>query len=254
MNKIKLTFLIIIIFSVAGYAQKGEDNETRLKNGEDLNMLYRNEASFSIFGHTAGGIGIGYRRGFHANAKRKRMFELEAQNFKHPKEVKTTSDVQGSSKPFYYGKLNAFFIVRPGVGYEHVLYQKSDKKSVEIRCAYFLGGTINFAKPVYLEVKDDPTLTTTSIERYDPAIHNRNNIVGKAPGYIGIESTTIYPGGYAKLAFSFDYASRYNGVKAIETGAIVDVYPQVLPMMAYNKNQQVFVELYLKFVWGKKWF
>ena len=217
-------------------------------------MLYRNEASFSIFVHTAGGFGVGYRRGFHANAQRKRMFELEAQNFKHPKEVKSTTDVGGSSKPFFYGKLNAFFIVRPGVGFEHVLYQKSDKKSIEIRFAYFLGGTINFAKPVYLEIKYDPSQTTTTVERYNPDIHNRNNIAGKAPGYIGIENTTIYPGGYAKIAFSFDYANRYNGLKGLETGALVDVYPQVLPMMAYNKNQQVFVELYLKFLWGKKWF
>ena len=65
---------------------------------------------------------------------------------------------------------------------------------------------------------------------------------------------SVYPGGYAKFALSFEYADRYNGIKAIETGATLDVYPRVLPMMAFNKKQQVFASLYLKMIWGKKWF
>ena len=52
----------------------------------------------------------------------------------------------------------------------------------------------------------------------------------------------------------FEYGKRYNVIKAIETGAVLDVYPTVLPMMAFSEKQQVFVSLYLKMVWGKKWF
>ncbi len=253
MYKAIYSFLLIFLFSFAALAQKGEDNETRLQKGEDLNVLYRNEASIGLFIHTAGGIGLAYRRGYHVTAFRNRMFEVEVQNFKHPKEVKSVNSIRESGKGFVYGKLNSFLLFRPGVGYQNILYQKSDKKSVEIRSSYYVGAIINFAKPMYLVVQHSQNDQKTT-ERYDPDKDSLSNIQGKADFFYGIENTKIYPGGYAKFALSFEYANRYNGIKAIETGVIGDFYPQLIPMMAYNKNQQVFVELYLKLIWGKKWF
>jgi hypothetical protein len=188
------------------------------------------------------------------NAKRKRMFELEMQNFKHPKEVKSVNSYFENSKGFIYGKLNSFLILRPGVGYQNRLYQKSDKKSVEIRYSYFVGATLAFAKPVYLEIVRDSQKGIVSTERYDPEVHSIDMIYGKAPFFKGIEKTRIYPGAYAKLALSFEYADRYNSIKAIETGVVFDVYPKALPMMAYTPKQILYASLYLKIIWGKKWF
>jgi len=252
-------FLLVCVFSLDLAAQELKDDLSRLERGEDLNVMYRNESNFGVYIHTNGGIGLAYRRGKHVTAKRKRMFELEAQNFKHPKEIKSINDYYENSKGFIYGKLNSILIFRPGVGYQNVLYQKSDKKSVEIRFSYFLGATLAFAKPVYLEIiRETPVSgqlsTTVSTERYDPERHFKNNIYGKASFFKGVEKTTIYPAGYAKLALSFEYADRYNSIKAIETGVIADVYPKALPIMAYNKKQQVYFSLYLKLLWGKKWF
>ncbi len=251
MYKIFFAFLLFFAFSFQLSAQQLKDDLTRLESGEDVNVLYRNEASFGLFMHSAGGFGMAYRRGEHVTAKRKRMFEIEVSNFKHPKEVKS---VNINSKGFIYGKLNSILLIRPGVGYQNVLYQKSDKKSVQIRYSYFVGATLAFVKPVYLEIKKGTSSSPPSAERYNPQIHKREDIFGKAPFFKGIDRTTIYPAAYAKLALSFEYADRYNAVKAIETGAVVDVYPKALPIMAFNKKQQVFVSLYLKIIWGKKWF
>jgi hypothetical protein len=182
------------------------------------------------------------------------MMELEVQNFKHPKEVKSVNSYFENSKGFFYGKLNSFLLLRPGVGYQNILYQKSDKKSVEIRYSYYLGAALAFAKPVYLEIIRDQTDGTVATERYDPEKHSIDVIYGKAPFFKGLDRTKVIPGGYAKLALSFEYADRYNGIKAIETGVVVDIYPKVLPMMAHNRNQQVFATLFLKMIWGKKWF
>jgi hypothetical protein len=248
------SLLLICFLSAESFAQELKDDLTRLQNGEDLNVLYRNESSFGIYVHTAGGIGLAYRRGQHVTGKRKRMLEVEVQNFKHPKEVKTVNSYFENSKGFNYGKLNSFFLIRPGVGLQNVLYQKSDKKSVEIRYSYFVGATLAFAKPVYLEIVRDPQEGVVSTERYDPEIHSIDVIYGKAPFFKGADRTKIIPGGYAKLALSFEYADRYNAIKAVETGVVFDVYPKVLPMMAHNRNQQVFASLFLKIIWGKKWF
>ncbi len=253
MYKTILASLLIFIFSFQLSAQQTKDDLTRLENGEDVNVLYTQEASFGLFMHSAGGFGIAYRRGEHVTAKRKRIFEIEASNFKHPKEVKSINSYYSNSKGFIYGKLNSILLVRPGVGFQNVIYQKSDKKSIEIRYSYFLGATLAFAKPVYLEIRKGTSLVPTT-ERYNPEIHKQEDIFGKAPFFKGIDKTIIYPAAYAKLALSFEYADRYNGLKAIETGAIVDVYPKAFPIMAFNKKQQVFVSVYLKIIWGKKWF
>ncbi|MDF2435726.1 MAG: hypothetical protein K0Q95_102 [Bacteroidota bacterium] len=249
-----LILLAMPFLSSVLLAQELKDDLTRLQNGEDLNVLYRNESSFGVYVHSAGGIGLSYRRGQQMNVKRKRMMEVEVQNFKHPKEVKTVNSYFENSKGFNYGKLNSFLIIRPGVGYQNILYQKSDKKSVEIRYSYYLGAALAFAKPVYLEIIKDRSEGSVSTERYDPQIHTIDEIYGKAPFFKGMDKTRIIPGGYAKIALSFEYADRYNSIKAIETGLIFDLYPKVLPMMAHNRNQQAFASLYLKIMWGKKWF
>lgn len=252
-------FILISIFSLDLAAQQLKDDLSRLQSGEDLNVLYRNESTFGLFVHSNGGFGLAYRRGKHISAKRNRMYELEAQNFKHPKEVKSINSYYDNSKGFIYGKLNSILVIRPGAGYQNILYQKSDKKSVEIRFSYFLGATLTFAKPVYLEIIRETAIngfpaTIVSTERYDPDRHFTNNIYGKASFVRGIDKTSIYPGGYAKLALSFEYADRYNKIKAIETGVVADVYPKAIPIMAFNKKQEVYLSLYLKLVWGKKWF
>jgi hypothetical protein len=250
-------FILFSLFSFSAISQELKDDRTRLENGEDLKVLYRNESSFGLYVHSAGGIGLAYRRGYHVNGYRKRMLELEVQNFKHPKEIKSINSYYDDSKGFVYGKLNSFLLIRPGVGFQNIMFEKTEKKNVEIRFSYFMGATLAFAKPVYLEIirpTSDPTKNIISTERYDPEEHMPSDIYGKASFFRGIGQTRLYPAGYAKAALSFEYGKRYNVIKALETGAVVDVYPVVLPMMAFNKNQQVFVSLYLKMVWGKKWF
>jgi hypothetical protein len=127
MYKHILAFLLILITSLGATAQL-KDDQTRLDNGEDVNVLYKNESTIGAYIHTAGGIGIAYRRGQHVSATRKRMLEVEIQNFKHPKEVKSVNPVYDNAKGFVYGKLNSFLILRPGVGFQNALYQKEIKK------------------------------------------------------------------------------------------------------------------------------
>jgi len=250
-------FILISSISIPLFSQELKDDLSRLQNGEDLNVLYRNEKSIGIFGHSAGGFGLAYRRGQHVTGKRKRMFEVEAQNFKHAKEVKIVNPYYENAKGFVYGKLNSVFIIRGGVGQQNVMYQKSDKKSVEIRYSYFLGATIAFAKPVYLEIirpTSDPALKVISTEKYNPESDMITDIYGKASFFKGFDQTKIYPAGYAKFALSFEYADRYNSIKAIETGVVADLYPKAIPIMAFSPKQQAYVTVYLKLIWGKKWF
>lgn len=254
-NIFLIVFLFVFSFPIIG--QDLKDSQSRIDAGEDLKVLYRNESNFGLFVHSAGGLGIAYRRGYHVHGTRKRVLEVEAQNFKHAKEIKSVNPYYDNARGFVYGKLNSVLVIRPGVGFQNTLFEKQEKKNVEIRFSYFVGATLAFAKPVYLEVvvkTNDPNLNPISTERYDPDKHFPSDIYGKAPFFKGLGQTRLYPGGYGKIALSFEYGKRYNVIKAIETGAVLDVYPVALPLMAFAPKQRVFATLYLKMVWGKKWF
>lgn len=245
--------LFLLAFSIDGIAQ---DANTVLQSGGDLDVLYRNESNVCVLAHSQG-FGFNYRRIRHLTGTKKAVLEIEAVNMRHPKEVKISNQFFENSKGFYYGKLNNLQIVRPGVGYQKVLFRRAERRSVEIRMGTFVGASLGFAKPIYLEILHETSFPGEFIvnqEKYDPAQHFPDNIYGRAPYLKGFDETKLYPGGYAKLALSFEYADYHNDVKAIETGIIVDAYPKVIPMMAFNKNQQVMLTFYLSLVYGKKWF
>ena len=225
-------------------------NETR----KDLNVLYRNEGSGGVFIHS-NGIGVNFRRGYHVTGEKKRMLELEACSMRDPKEIKVA--MNENSKGYYFGKLNSLYLFRPGVGRQMVIFKRGERRSVEIRYSTFIGASICFAKPVYLDILhstqgSEPMPLTT--EQYDPELHNKTNIYGRANFLTGINKTKIYPGGYAKFNFSCEFGERYSDVKAIEIGLIADVYPFPVPLMAFNRSNPYFITIYAGLIIGKKWY
>jgi len=244
------TLLLSLIFTL-GFSQS---TSQAIANGQDPNVLYRNEGAFGIFAHSRG-FGINYMRAKHITGTRKKLFEIEALNMYHPKEVKVSTN-SDNSKRFKYGKLNNIFILRAGVGYQTTIFRKADRKSVEIRTSYFIGANVTFAKPYYVLVYRESVTGTKYQEsvRYDPDKLTIDSISGKGPLIDGLGQLKIYPGLYAKANLSFEYAPYSNKLKAIETGIIFDYYPKALPIMAHNPAENFIVTVYVGFVFGKKWF
>lgn len=249
----KLIFYIVL-FVFTGDALFSQSTEQAIANGQDPNVLYRNEMSFGIFLHSRG-LGCNFIRAKHVTGTRKRMFEVEMLNMKHPKEIKI-STAADNSKRFVYGKLNNVLLFRAGLGYQTTLFKRADRKSVEVRSAYFLGGNISFAKPNYILVfrQDFNGNKYQESVKYDPAVHTIDSIMGRGPLVDGLGEMKVYPGVYAKANLSFEYAPYSNRVKAIETGVIFDYYPNALPIMAKNPAENYIVTLYVAFVFGEKWF
>jgi hypothetical protein len=242
---------ILLFLSFLGYSQS---TSQALASGQDPNVLYRNEMSFGIFAHSRG-LGINWMRAKHVTGTRKRLLEVEALNMKHPKEIKISSNTD-NSKRFIYGKLNSILMFRAGVGYQTTIFKRSDRKSVEIRTSYYLGGSLAFAKPNYILVYRETSAGDKFQQstKYDPEVHTIDSISGKGPLVDGMSEMKVYPGLYAKLNLSFEYAPYSNKVKAIETGVIFDYFPKALPIMANNPAENFIVTLYVGFVFGKKWF
>jgi hypothetical protein len=249
---IKSSYLIILIFlSQLIFAQS---TTQAIESGNDPNVLYRNEMSFGVFAHSRG-FGVNFMRAKHVTSTRKRLMEIEALNLKHPKEIKV-SNQNDNSKRFVYGKINSILLFRAGIGYQTTIYKRADRKSVEIRSSFYLGGNLTFAKPNYILVYRQSNLGTKYQEsvKYDPNKYSIDSISGKGPLIDGLGELKVYPGFYAKANLSFEYAPYSNKVKAIETGVIFDYYPKALPIMAHNPAENFIITLYVGFVFGKKWF
>jgi hypothetical protein len=250
--QIYLKIIALIICFISCESVFSQSAQQALDEGKDINVLFRNEATGGIYMHSRG-FGAIYRRHWHVTGKVKRLIEFEGLNMRHPKEISEKSD--GGGKSYKYGKLNALLFLRSGFGFQRALYERADRKSIEVRMLYSAGVVVCFSKPVFLQVDSSIAGYTTVVDAaYNPKTMNQNNIVGRAPIFEGMQDLNVHPGVYGKLAFSFEYGDKTNAIKAIEIGSVIDCFPSAIPIMAYNKPEHFFVTLYAAFHFGKRWF
>ena len=217
---------------------------------EDQTMMYRYEAAGGLFLHSAG-WGLSYRKGKHVTGYKKRFYEIEFATMKSSKEIKVTNPNYENSKPFVFGKLNFFMLLRGGYGMQRTLFSRGRHNGVEIRYIYAGGPVAGFTKPVYLEIFQPDQLPKA--EAYDPNIHQIQDIFGRAAFTYGLDKMRLYPGAYGKFALSFEYGSTSTDIKTIETGVFVDAFLRDIPIMAYVDNKSYFINLYVALTWGGKW-
>ncbi len=222
---------------------------------DDTPLLYRQESSLGINLHTSG-MGVSFRRGTQLTVARKRMLEVDFVGMKHPKEDKT--HITKDSPGFVYGKLNYVSLLRTGFGFQHVIFAKGDRSGVEVRFNYSAGLSLAILKPVYLDINirsgQNPFGSSRhEPQRYDPNLHQLSDIYGRSSFGYGMTELTFHPGGYAKSGFSFEYGKNDKSIRALEAGAVLDLFPKVIPIMAYASNNNYYFSLYLAMYFGGKW-
>lgn len=224
---------------------------------EEARVPFKREVYGGAMIHGDGwGLFLNYAR--HRTAVDRDLFGLEIVGMKHPKEVKSFNPYYEDSRGYFYGKSNALLIVRPSYGKKHQITDKIRRTGVELSYVWGVGPSLGLLKPVYLEigVPDVVPYDRFVTERYDPQVHNVQNIYGRASWFKGFGELRLYPGGFARAGLNFEYSGQTTGIKAIEVGATMDVYPVQLPIMAELEgvqNKQFFFEFYLALQFGKKY-
>ncbi|TAL58772.1 MAG: hypothetical protein EPN85_10660 [Bacteroidetes bacterium] len=266
----KTTFIIIgcilfffpLFWRGAGAEVSAQANSSGIipsvSQNEDVQLLYRNEQEFGALAHSSG-WGLNYRKCKHITGYRKRILEVEMAGMRHPKEIKLQVPDIGT-KGYFYGKQFVVTVLRGGYGYHKVITGKSDRRGVELRLLTVAGPSIALAKPVYLNIwhQDpvNPPFGNITIEKYDPTnlLHTPNYIIGRAGYFRGFEQMNFYPGAFFKLGLSFEHSTLDDDIKLLETGIVIDAFYKTIPIMATARNNQVFVNVYLNVMFGKKWF
>jgi len=243
--------LIILVFFTSTLAAQVNPFEYQ----EEKPPLMKNEWALGLTVHTSG-WGVDFRRGKNITAYKKRIFEGEIINIKHPKEIRSVNPYFDNAKSFFYGKMNTLTVIRAGVGKQKVLFSKAEKGGVEVRLNYTGGFSLGLAKPVYLNIlypTEFERQYELVVEKYDPERHYVDNIYGRAPFTEGITEIKPHPGIYAKLGLSFEYGMWSEDIKCIETGIAVDAYGKKIPIMAKTDNNQVYINFYINLLYGRKW-
>ena len=219
------------------------------------NVLFRKEMSGSLIIHS-NGWGLEFRTGTNRTVFKKWMFEANLLEMKDAKEIRSINQFFTNTKSYFYGKLNAVYILRAGVGQQQMLNRKPYYGGVEVRLFYSAGISAGFSKPVYLNIiklDDNQYRYITVTERYDPDEHFPDNIYGRASFTKGFGELTFYPGAYAKAGLNIEFGTINQKPKMVEVGAALDLFPKAIPIMAFNSPQNYFLTLYISVGIGKRY-
>lgn len=246
MKKIFISFFTFILLVISANASEVDSSSNDYQKN-----YYRKSWNLGVILQTSG-FGFNFRKEKFKTALIKNFWTIEAYNIKSPKEEKSYGSSGDNSKSFIYGKLNHLYVLKAGIGRQKVLFEKEVVRGVQISTIYNINFALGFLKPVYLEIFTEDQTRSISTERYDPYEHRLGQISGKAGWSQGLGDMLIVPGLSGKFALNFEFAPKDNKIKALETGINVDAFMKPMPIMAFQSDQYVFVNLYLNFQFGRK--
>ncbi len=214
-------------------------------------LLYKNEKSGGIY-LNSNGFGAGYRFGQRIDARLQNIYEIDFSIIKHPKEVKISNNFY-SNRSFVFGKENAFMELRGMIGRQNEIFRKNDRGGIAVRFFYTGGPAVGLLKPVYYEVlylTSDPHEFYLKTEKYSSSI-NHNVIYGRASFFKGVKEVSLVPGASVKTGFGFEYSKMDIVLHSIEAGVSMSAFVKKIPIMATERNDFLFLNLFISYRFGK---
>jgi hypothetical protein len=87
-------------------------------------------------------------------------------------------------------------------------------------------------------------------EKYNISIH-QSNIYGRASIFKGLKEISVVPGASVKTGFGFEYSRLDIVLHSIEAGMSLDVFTKKIPIMANERNNFLFLNLFVSYRFGK---
>ena len=270
--KLSFTLLLATFFFAFAHGQSRQDTATRksskddkkeerrqkinnlIKQAEEGVLVYRKHSIFGIQGRTNGYGGF-FELGKMKSNRKTNIYRLDITEIKHQKEEKSANPGLGFlSNPFIYGKINHFYQATLGFGQQYILGQKGNKNGVSVSAVFNGGLALGLLRPYYIEVRD-PANGEDKIIKYSEA--NRSlflgtSIIGGGGFGKGFNEMKIKPGAFAKTALRFDYGRFNEVVSGIEIGLSIDIYGSKIPIMADQKEKQMFFQGYIAMLFGRR--
>lgn len=228
-------------------------------------VVYNSEQTVDLRLH-ANGWAVAYNSGKITSYNQTKYYHFEIGRHKDAREKLQSRPynlnlVRGVGS-FAYGKINSFYSARVGIGKKKYLSEKAKRKGIAVAYNYEIGPALGFLKPYYVEIyvdKPDNSGVSREFIKYSDETAQQfldlNSISGEARFSEGILETKILPGIQGKIGAHFDAGAYDEYVKAIEIGAMLEVYTQTIPLMApsdNHSNKPFFFNLYVNLHFGKR--
>lgn len=218
-------------------------------------VLTTDELYAGLVLHTQG-AGVTLRRAVFKNAEKARLWGADLVYLRHAKEEKTTNPAYEDGRPYVYGKVNAFHMLRLLTGGQTFHSTKLRNDAVRFSTSWNVGPSIGLLKPVYLLIGyTDIPYDYLATERYDPSTHFSDDIYGAAPWSNGLDELSIVPGAHFSYSLDFEYGTVREEPRSLSVGAAVDAFlwkPEIIADR-YEQNHLLFVTLFARFEVGKRW-
>ncbi len=184
------------------------------------------------------------------------FLQLEFGEKKDPKEQKVNSSVSnqsGGSSSYKYGKINNFYSLKLGAGFQKMLAGKPDPGCISIHWSNSVGFALGLLKPYYINVNPSDPRAIKYSEITQSDFLNGNQIVGSAGFSKGLSEIVFIPGGHFRSALHFDLSTNKHNVVGIETGVNAEFYSSQIQLMATKPAVSGFYDFFIAFQFGKRW-
>ena len=202
------------------------------------------------------GIGLHGFYGIRNHDRHTWIFSAEIGNIKSPKQTKIYNNNYQDSRGYFYGKINGLQYLNLSFGGKHLWFESKRFQGVELSGVWSVGINLGYLKPVYLKIREPYTggqgFDKPVDERYDPAVHYKENIYGKSSWFKGFGEGEFRGGLQAKAGILFNLSKFDEVIAGIELGAKADFFIQPIEMMYNSSKQSLYSALYAKFILGAK--
>lgn len=246
-KKIHIVVFLLIFVVNSSISQNVEKTLTK-----DISV-HESDNEIGVMMKTPKGLGLQALTTKKINYKTYHLVNLTFRGLNHPKEIKQQPQ-NNSSYSFVYGKTNAVSILQAGYGIRRILARSEQDDHIKINYNVVAGPEIAFLKPIYYDIFDPDNPARRRSEKFDPQVHNFNNLIGASPFTKGFGEISLAYGLHVKNSLSFDWNAYGDSYFSLEPGIMLDVFPQDLPIFAIidgtNRNQAIYLNVFITLSYG----
>jgi ribosomal protein S24E len=234
-------------------AEKRQKIAAAIRQEEEGVLVFRKQSAFGAQLRT-NGYGIFFELVRMKTPRWSNSYSIELTEIKHAKEEKSSNLNGAFNNSFIFGKINNFYAVKLGYGRQYIFGQKGNKNGVAVIGLAEAGLALGLLRPYYLDVQIANERRAVKYESDDSAYFLNTQANGAILGSSGIgkgwNEIKVKPGAYIKLGARFDFNKYNDKLQAIQIGVSLEAYGEKIPQMAYVKQEQLFFQGHIAFVFG----
>lgn len=244
MKRIASLLVLVLICSMETWAQKSDIITKEV-------ILKRETSGFIDF--RSNGWGLGYRYSKFKTGYSMKSWDFSFSVVKDLQQIKSSFQFNDLSGRIYYGKLIHFYNIKILRGNQKVITTKPYWGGVEFRRLFYSGINLGVGVPIWVYIYNYNDGSNDLLVKYDPYLHDRQDIRAKGPFVKGLNDMKIYPALSFKYAINTEYGTLSQVTKGIEIGIQADIYPIPVQIMAFDKPSYALFSIYLGFHFGKRY-